>query len=82
MNANIEVKEIPALNLAAVTHIGMTGVESAFDKIIRWATPQGLMNRTETKLGRVFYDSIKVTDPHKIRMHVFLQTEATFNTAQ
>lgn len=78
MNAKIEVKETSGLNLAAVTHIGIYGVENAFDRLLRWANSKHLLQNTEAKVGRLFYDSIKVTAPEKVRMSVFLATEESF----
>ncbi|MEO9804289.1 MAG: AraC family transcriptional regulator [Reichenbachiella sp.] len=80
MNANIEIKEAPELNVAGVTHIGINGVEDSFEKVIKWANSKGLMKNPEAKLGRVFYDSIKVTKPEKVRMSVFLTTNESFET--
>ncbi len=74
MNANIKIEETAELNLAGVTHIGINGVEAAFEKLIRWANSKGLMQE-DAMLGRVFYDSIKVTDPDKVRMSVFIITD-------
>ncbi|WP_299767648.1 AraC family transcriptional regulator [uncultured Dokdonia sp.] len=78
MNATIEIKETPTLQLAGVTHIGIQGVEHAFEKIIKWANSKSLLNHPEAKLGRVFYDSIKVTAPDKVRMSIFLITNTPF----
>lgn len=78
MHAKIEIKETPELNVAGVTHIGLNGVETAFEKILRWATPKDLLKHPETKLGRVFYDSVKVTAPNKVRMSIFLMTNRPF----
>ncbi|WP_190809280.1 GyrI-like domain-containing protein [Flagellimonas sp. S3867] len=78
MNAKIEIKETPELNVAAITHIGKNGVETAFEKLLRWATPKNLLKDPHAKLGRVFYDSVKVTAPNKVRMSIFLKTNAPF----
>ena len=78
MNAKIEVKEIPELNLAGVTHIGINGIENAFEKLTKWAIPKGLLKNSETKMGRIFYDSFKVTAPDKVRMSIFLTTNVPF----
>ena len=78
MNAKIEIKETPKLNLAAVTHIGIDGVENAFDKLIKWANSKHLMKAKDAKIGCLFYDSIKVTAPDKVRMSVFLVTDEPF----
>ncbi|MGX1929445.1 AraC family transcriptional regulator [Flagellimonas sp. 2504JD4-2] len=80
MSATIEIKESPELNVAGVTHIGLNGVEHAFEKLLRWATPQDLLKSPEAKLGRVFYDSVKVTAPDKVRMSIFLKTDQSFET--
>ncbi|WP_299485922.1 AraC family transcriptional regulator [uncultured Allomuricauda sp.] len=80
MHAKIEIKEIPELNAAGVTHIGMNGVETAFEKIIHWATPKDLLQDPEARLGRVFYDSAKVTALDKVRMSIFLLTKKPFET--
>jgi len=78
MNAKIEIKQTPELNLAGVTHIGINGIENAFEKLIKWAIPKGLLKNSETKMGRIFYDSFKVTAPDKVRMSIFLTTNVPF----
>lgn len=67
MNAKIEVKEMPQMDLAYVSSIGTQYLESAFAKLIQWATPQGLMNE-RTKLVTIYHDSFKVTTANKVRM--------------
>ncbi len=78
MNAKIEVKETPELNLAGVTHIGVNGIENAFEKLIKWATPKNLLINSEARMGRIFYDSFKITAPDKVRMSIFLTTKESF----
>ncbi len=78
MNATIEIKEIPELNFASITHLGVDGVENAFDRLIRWATPKGLMQNPEAKMGRIFHDSFKITAPNKVRMSICLLTNEPF----
>ena len=80
MNANFEVREMPQLNLVGLTHIGIYNVEQAFEKLIKWANSKNLMNDSNAKLGRIFYDSIKVTAPDKVRMSIFLVTDQPFET--
>lgn len=67
MNAKIEIKEMPNMNLAYVSSIGIQNLESAYQKLIKWATPQGLMNM-QTKIVRIYHDSFKVTEANKVRM--------------
>ncbi|WP_350287227.1 AraC family transcriptional regulator [uncultured Croceitalea sp.] len=80
MNAKIEVRETPKLKLAGVTHVGVNGIENAFEKLARWAVPKGLLKNSEAKMGRLFYDSFKITAPNKVRMSVFLATDEPFET--
>lgn len=74
MNAKIEIKEMPKMNLAYVTQIGVNGIDSAFQRIIKWATPKELLSKSETNVCRVFYDSFKVTDADKVRMSIGILT--------
>jgi len=78
MNAKVEIKQTPELNLAGVTHIGINGIENAFEKLTKWAIPKGLLKNSETKMGRIFYDSFKITAPDKVRMSIFLTTNVPF----
>lgn len=67
MNANIEIKEMPKMDLAYVSSIGPQNLESAYQKLMKWATPQGLMNE-QTKMVTIYHDSFKVTEANKVRM--------------
>ena len=80
MNAKIEIVETAELNVAGVMHIGLNNVEQGFNTLIRWANKQHLMQHPETCLGRVFYDSAKITPPNQVRQHVFLKTSQPFET--
>ena len=74
MNASIEIKEMPTLNLAYVTQIGVSGIEEAFQRILKWAIPRGLLANKDTNVCRVFHDSFKVTDADKVRMSIGILT--------
>ena len=78
MNANIEIKNTPELNLPAVTHIGINDVENGFSRLIKWANSKSLLQDPEAKMGRIFYDSVKITAPDKVRMGIFLITDKPF----
>lgn len=67
MNATIEIKEMPKMDLAYVSSIGPQNLENAYGKLIQWATPQGLMN-DQTKMLTIYHDSFKVTEANKVRM--------------
>ena len=80
MNAKIEVKETPEIILAGITHLGKKGIENTFERLIKWANSKHLMQDPESKMGRIFYDSFKVTNHDKVRMTVFLATDHIFET--
>lgn len=67
MNAKIEIKEMPKMDLAYISSIGPQNLESAFGKLMKWATPQGLIN-DQTKMVTIYHDSFKVTQANKVRM--------------
>lgn len=67
MNAKIEIKEMPKMDLAYVSSIGPQNLENAYGKLIQWATLQGLMN-DQTKMVTIYHDSFKVTEANKVRM--------------
>ncbi|GGE38997.1 AraC family transcriptional regulator [Pedobacter psychrotolerans] len=67
MNAKIEIKEMSQMNLAYVSSIGIQNLESAYQKLMKWATPKGLMN-VQTKMVTIYHDSFKVTEANKVRM--------------
>nr|WP_319399216.1 GyrI-like domain-containing protein [uncultured Carboxylicivirga sp.] len=76
MNAKIEIKEMPTMNLAYVSSIGPQNLESAFGKLIQWATPKGLMNE-QNKPITIYHDSFKVTEHDKVRMSACLLLNQT-----
>lgn len=75
MNAKPEIKEVPDMTLAYVTQIGDPGLDEAFNKLIKWARPKGLMDDPEVKLLKVYHDSFKVTDAQKVRMSAAISVE-------
>lgn len=68
MNAKIEIKEIANLELAYVTSIGEHGVTTAYDTLVKWATPLGLLKHPDTKMVTIYHDSFKITNPEKVRI--------------
>ena len=71
MNATIEIKELPQTNWAFITQIGVEGLDRSYGKLMQWAIPKGLVN-DNLKLGRIYHDSFKFTEPDKVRMSVCL----------
>lgn len=67
MNAKIEVKEMPSLNLLGINHVGpFEQIGEAYGKLMQWAGPKGLLN-TEMNTVTVYHDNPKVTEMSKVR---------------
>ena len=71
MNAKIEVRKMQEITVACVSAIGSKNLEVAYQQLIRWATPKGLMNNT-TKMATIYHDSFKITSAEKVRMSACL----------
>ncbi len=68
MNAKIEIKEMPKLELAYVTSIGHQGIAPAYETLVKWAKPKGLLEHPGTKMVTIYHDSFKITAPDKVRI--------------
>ncbi|MDO7742998.1 MAG: AraC family transcriptional regulator, partial [Pedobacter sp.] len=68
MNAAVEIREIAKLELAYTTSIGVKNITSAYDTLVKWATPLGLLDNPDTKMVTIYHDSFKTTDPKKVRL--------------
>jgi AraC family transcriptional regulator len=79
MNANIEIKEMPKMDLAYVSCVGPQNMTAAYQKIMQWATPHGLMD-DKTKMVTIYYDSFKVTESSKVRMSACILLNKAFTT--
>jgi AraC family transcriptional regulator len=68
MRFQVEVKELPELNVAYIRHVGpFQGVAGAFDRLMRWAGPRGLVRFPETKVLAVYHDNPDITETDKLR---------------
>jgi len=67
MNADIKIKELPKMDLAFVTSIGAQNVGAAYQKLLQWAIPKGLMN-DQSNLVTIYHDSFKITEANKVRI--------------
>ncbi len=64
----VEVKEAPALTVAYVRHVGpFQEMGRAFEKLMRWAGPRGLLRFPETKSLGIYHDDPEITDTDKLR---------------
>lgn len=67
MKTNIEVKEMPKMDLIYCRHTGQFDqIGKAYEKLFKWAGPRGLINQ-DTKTITVYHDDPKVTDIEKVR---------------
>jgi len=80
MNAKIEIREMPKMELAYITQIGVEGIENAFERILRWARPKGLLAGEDSNITRIFHDSFKITDADKVRMSIGVILTSTIQT--
>lgn len=68
MKTEVEVKEMPELNLVQVRHQGsFKDIGNAFDVLMKWAGPRALLNFPKTKMAGIYYDSPRVTDESKLQ---------------
>jgi len=67
MKTNIEVKEMPEMDLIYCRHVGQFDqIGQVYEKLFKWAGPRGLINQ-DTKTITVYHDDPKVTDIEKVR---------------
>lgn len=67
MHANIEIKEVPKMDLAYVSSMGPQNLETTYQKLIQWATPKGIITE-KTKMVTIYHHSFKVTEANKVRI--------------
>ncbi len=68
MNTKIEVQEMPEMKVVYCRHMGaFDQISKAYEKLMRWVAPRGLLNFPETKILTVYHDDPTVTDINKVR---------------
>jgi len=80
MNAKIEIKEMPKMDLAYITCFDPQNMPNAYQNLIKWATPKGLINE-QTKMVTVYHDSFKVTEADKVRMSASILLNKSVETS-
>jgi len=75
LNKNIEIKQLPNMNVAYVRHIGpYKGNEELFrglwNKIMTWAGPRGLMAQPDFKSLAIYHDDPQITEEQKLRTSI------------
>lgn len=79
MNAKIEIKQMPKMDLAYVPSIGPQNLEKAYEKLIQWVIPRGLMNN-QTKMVTIYHDSFKVTKADKVKFSASILLDKPIKT--
>lgn len=68
LEMGVEVKEMPEMHVAYYRRVGSySGVGEAFEKLMRWAGPRGLIRFPETRMLGVYHDDPEITDPSRLR---------------
>jgi AraC family transcriptional regulator len=68
MDKKVEIKEMPEIKVLYVRHTGQFNqIGKAFEKLMKWAGPRGLLNFPETKTVTFYRDDPSVTAIDKVR---------------
>ncbi len=71
MNAKIEVKELPEMKLAGITHTGeFDKTPGIYEKLFQWAGDKELLNNPNFKAVTIYHDNPKITQLTKSRWSV------------
>lgn len=73
--ANIQIKEMPEMQIASVLSIGVQNIGNAYNTLISWAISKNIFPRENVKMITVYHDSFKVTSPNKVRIHAGMLLE-------
>lgn len=81
MNAKTEVKIVPEIKVAYISHQGkMDVIGNVYNRLMRWAMPKGLMNQPDLKMITIYHDSPKITDPNNLRMSACMTLSSEVNS--
>lgn len=80
-HARVEIREMPALKLAYISHVGDKGQEQTFGKLMDWASEEGLMRSPDVQFLKIYHDSFKITAPDQVRMSMCMVLHSAVRTA-
>lgn len=76
MDTKIEVKEMPDFNVIYCRHTGQFNqIGKAYEKLMRWAGPRGLLNFPGTKTITVYHDDPSITAIEQVRQSACITVE-------
>ena len=68
MDTKIEIKEMPEISVVYCRHNGQFNqIGKAYEKLMKWAGPRGLLNFPETKTVTVYHDDPSITAIEQVR---------------
>jgi AraC family transcriptional regulator len=68
MDTKVEIKEMPEIKVAYIRYTGpYNQIGKAYEKLMKWAGPRGLLNFPETKTLTIYQDDPAVTEIEKVR---------------
>jgi AraC family transcriptional regulator len=81
MKKNIQIKEMPELNLVYTRHTGAFHlIGQAYEKLFMWAGPRGLLENPNLKTATVYHDDPNVTEMDKLRQSACITVEKEVKT--
>ena len=76
MDTKIEIKEMPEFNVIYCRHTGQFNqIGKAYEKLMKWAGPRGLLNFPQTKTITVYHDDPAITDIERVRQSACITVE-------
>ncbi len=68
VKVTFEMKELPQRHVAYIRHVGAYNkIGEAFDTLMKWAGPRGIIDPATTKWLAVYHDSPEITEESKLR---------------
>jgi len=68
MDTKIEIREMPEISVVYCRHTGQFNqIGKAYEKLMKWAGPRGLLNFPETKTVTVYHDDPAITAIEQVR---------------
>lgn len=80
MNAHIEVKEMPEINLAGIMHIGEPQeISNTYERLFKWVACKGISKANNFKALTIYHDNPRITDMKRLRQSACVTADMEFN---